>query len=256
VVKPDVGERGRGVAIVRSEGELRERLKGAEEELILQEHVEGLEFGIFYYRFPGEASGRILSITSKTFPEVVGDGRRTLEDLILADGRAVCLAETYLRGSKLRRDAVLRAGVSHRLVEIGSHCRGSIFLDASHLATPALLARLDAISHATPGFFFGRYDVRVPSEELLARGEGFRILELNGVSSESVNIYDPRVSILEAYGTLFTQWRAAFEIGARNRAAGAKPATLLEVIQLVLGRRKAGRSGQKRTFRATEAELG
>jgi membrane protein DedA with SNARE-associated domain len=237
VVKPDVGERGRGVTIVRSWEKLHERLRGSEEDLILQEYVDGLEFGIFYYRFPGQPSRRILSVASKTFPEVVGDGFRTLEELVLANERAVCLAETYLRGLKVPRDTVLPAGAKRRLVEVGSHCRGSMFLDASHLATAALLARLDAISAGAPGFHFGRYDVRVRSAGQLARGEGFRILELNGVASESANIYDPEVSLLEAYRNFFHQWRIAFEIGACNRELGHEPVAALRVAELIVKRK-------------------
>ena len=53
VVKPDVGERGAGVAIVRSRRELAERLAAPGPELIVQEYVPGEELGVFYYRIPG-----------------------------------------------------------------------------------------------------------------------------------------------------------------------------------------------------------
>src|SRR2546423_1543614 len=62
VLKPDVGERGRGVAVIRSADELRAYLRTAAAEVIVQEYVPGLEFGIFYYRMPGWKHGRIFSI--------------------------------------------------------------------------------------------------------------------------------------------------------------------------------------------------
>lgn len=233
VVKPDVGERGKGVEIVRSLPQLSARLSSDDRKLIVQEYVGGAEYGVFYYRFPGEDSGAILSITEKRLPEVAGDGRSTFEELILADDRAMCLASLYLRNSSTPRDAVIPSGVRQRLVEVGSHCRGAVFLDAAELRSAALLARLDAISRNTPGFYYGRYDLRTPSAEALTRGEDFRVLELNGVSAESVNVYDPKLSLREAYWTLFLQWRVAFEIGARSRALGFRPTPLVELIAMV-----------------------
>jgi hypothetical protein len=45
------------------------------------------------------------------------------------------------------------------------------------------------------GFYFGRFDVRFNSEDELRKGEGFRIVEANGVTSESTNLYDPDYSV-------------------------------------------------------------
>ena len=94
VLKPDVGERGSGVAVIRSSQDLEEYLRRAASDIIIQRYVEGAEFGVFYYRYPDDARGRILSITEKRFPVVVGDGRNTLRDLILRDPRAVSMART------------------------------------------------------------------------------------------------------------------------------------------------------------------
>jgi membrane protein DedA with SNARE-associated domain len=96
VLKPDVGERGTGVAIVRSDRELVSYLAVATGDTIVQKYVAGMEFGIFYYRHPGQSEGRIFSITKKRFPAVVGDGSSTITELVLQDERAVCLANIYL----------------------------------------------------------------------------------------------------------------------------------------------------------------
>jgi hypothetical protein len=45
------------------------------------------------------------------------------------------------------------------------------------------------------------------------RGDDFAIVELNGASSESTNIYDPSRSLFQAYRTLFRQWALVFRIG-------------------------------------------
>ncbi len=126
-----------------------------------------------------------------------------------------------------------------QLIEIGAHCRGTIFLDGSDLETEALRRAVDVSAHAMPGFYFGRFDMRSESVEALMEGN-FRILELNGVTSEASHIYDPRVSVIEAYRTLFNQWRIAFQIGELNRQAGAQSDSIAGLIRIV--RQRAGGS--------------
>lgn len=221
VLKPDAGQRGSGVSIVRARGELAAWLAGMPLDSILQEHVVGEEFGVFYYRKPGEPGGRIFSITRKEFPAVIGDGERTLEELILTDERAVCMAPVYAAQLVERLFEVPAEGQKVRLVEVGNHARGAIFLDGAELETPAMLETFDRISRGYEGFYFGRYDVRATSTAELQEGRGFKIMELNGATSEATHIYDPRVSLWRAYGTLFEQWRILFDIGIRNAARGA-----------------------------------
>ena len=102
VLKPDAGERGKDVVIVRSLDELEKGLLSTTSDTILQEFIAGAEISVFYYRYPNEELGRIFSITEKRFPHVTGDGISTLEDLILADPRAVCLAEKYFEQNRDR----------------------------------------------------------------------------------------------------------------------------------------------------------
>jgi hypothetical protein len=122
-----------------------------------------------------------------------------------------------------------------QLVELGSHCRGAIFLDGGRLKTPQLEAAIDRISRGFRGFYFGRYDVRAASADEFRAGL-FRVLELNGVSSEATHIYDPAVSLLGAYRVLFEQWRMAFEIGAENRDRGFHPAGVSDLLRLTWNR--------------------
>lgn len=235
VAKPDVGERGQGVAILRAPGELRAHLRAHTGAVILQRYVEGLEFGVFYYRYPGQAKGQILSIVSKLFPTVTGDGRQCVLDLLLADQRAVCMESAY-RGLGANLDRVPALGEVVPLVEIGSHCRGAAFYDASELRTELLEAAIDDIAQRHPGFFIGRFDIRAESFAALQAGHSFRVIELNGVGAEAAHIYDPAVSIRAAYASLFRQWRIAFEIGAMNRAQGTKPMSAGDLAALLLSR--------------------
>jgi hypothetical protein len=236
VLKPNIGERGSGVAIAFNDRELSSYLGTARGDTIIQKYVGGLEFGIFYYRHPDEASGHILSITEKRFPSVCGDGKNTVRDLILRDERAVCLSGVYLARLKRSRDEVPAAGETVLLTEVGSHCRGAIFLNAAHLESDALRSAVDSAAKSHPGFFFGRFDVRAQSISDLQAGR-IEILELNGVSAEATHVYDPSVSLMEAYRVMFRQWKIAFEIGAANRRTGTKPMQLRDFLSLLRTRR-------------------
>jgi hypothetical protein len=226
VAKPDLGCRGAGVKLVRTAADLEAYLRGfpPAASLLLQRLVpfEG-EAGIFYCRRPGEATGRIVSVTLKYFPHVIGDGRRTLRELILADPRAGRLPHLYLGRHRERLDTVPPAGEPVRLAFAGSHSRGAIFRNGSHLVTPAMEARFEALARALPEFHFGRFDVRFESFERVQAGEGFTIVEVNGAGAESTHIWDRGTGLLQAWGALMRQYRWLFEIGAANRRRGHAP---------------------------------
>lgn len=231
VLKPDVGERGDGVVIARDAAQARAAIEAVRAPLIAQAYVPGVEFGVFYHRRPSAACGEIFAITDKRMVGVTGDGKRCLEDLILADDRAVCMSPFFLRKLTARLDDVPAAGERVMLGELGTHCRGALFLDGTALVTPALSAETERVSRAFEGFHFGRYDVRAASAEAFQRGE-FTVIELNGLTSEATSIYDPRHGAWHGWRTLCRQWRIAFAIAAENRARGKKPLTLGEVWRL------------------------
>jgi hypothetical protein len=182
-------------------------------------------------------------MTEKRFPSVQGDGRRSLDELILDDPRAVCLASAYRRASKRDLGSIPSPGERVQLVEIGSHCRGAIFVDGLRLVTPQLERAVDAVAKRHSGFYFGRFDVRAGSYDAIQRGH-FTVLELNGVTGEPAHIYDPTVSIWTTYRTLFAHWRMAFEIGTANRDAGFSPMSLRELTAVICLRMVCSRQGR------------
>ncbi len=223
VAKPDLGCRGAGVQLLRTRADLTRYLQSFPRAatLILQRlaDFEG-EAGVFYVRKPGEARGRILSLTLKYFPRVMGDGRSTLRELILADPRAGKVPHLYLARHAERLDRVVPAGDPVRLSFSGSHSKGAIFRDGTHLITPAMEDRFDAIGRSIPGFHFGRFDVRFPSFDGLQRGDGFVIVEINGAGAEMTHIWDRRTPLLVAWRDVMRQYRLLFEIGRLNRDRG------------------------------------
>ncbi len=231
ILKPDVGERGTGVRLVHNADEAHQYLHEQSEAIIAQAYHPGpYEAGVFYIRLPGESSGHIFSITDKRFASVTGDGRSSLRTLIWRHPRYRVQASVFLASLADGGDRIPNAGEVVKLGFMGNHCRGSMFLDGASLITGELTAAIDAIAAATPGFYFGRFDVRYSSIKALMAGQDFRIVELNGLLSESTNIYDPSMSFFRAQGILRRQWRWAYRIGHAIHERGTPRPALAEII--------------------------
>ncbi len=198
IVKPDVGEQGWGVALIYTRPGLERYFDCMRVAIIVQRYLHGIEAGIFYSRRPGAERGRIVSISESTHHQGV------------------------------RADPCPEEAPS---IVFGFTCHDAEYRHALNWNSPQLERAIDSLGRAVPGFFFGRFDVRAASVGALLRGE-FIVIELNGVLSESTHIYDPAVNYARACATLFAQWRVAFEIGSENRARGAVPARLRELVKL------------------------
>ncbi|WP_158747493.1 D-alanine--D-alanine ligase [Acidisphaera sp. L21] len=229
VLKPDIGCNGAGVRLAADPAALQQAAASFPRgvALLLQRFVpEPNEAGLFYIRHPHEETGRITSVTLKRQPSVTGDGRNSLETLIRNDPRAGQVPQLYLPRLTSRLAEIPAAGEIVPLVFTGNHCKGSVFLDGADRITPALTRQVDAIARAIPGFYFGRIDVRYGSEAALRLGQGFTVIEVNGAGSEATHIWDARCTLRDAYVSQFMHYRAAWEIGRANRAAGARPTGL------------------------------
>ncbi len=235
ILKPDASQRGAGVKLVRDLVEVEKYLQNQPAAVVTQTYHPGpYEAGIFYYRLPGEVSGRIFSITDKHFPELVGDGRSTLEELIWRHPRYRMQARTFLKRHEAQKDRILPAGERLTLALAGNHCQGTMFRDGAQLITPELEGAVDTIAQQFDGFFIGRFDVRYTDVEAFKAGEDLAIVELNGVTSESTNIYDPSRSLISAYGTLYRQWGLLYKIGHANRQRGHEVTAAWQLLKEVV----------------------
>jgi hypothetical protein len=84
----------------------------------------------------------------------------------------------------------------------------------------------DRIAKDVKEFYFGRFDVRFSSIDDLQKGQGFKIVEINGAGAEATHIWDRKTTLPEAYGALMQQYSAMWEIGAENAKRGYKPASI------------------------------
>lgn len=221
IAKPDKGERGFLIKKLHSLEETSTLLKSYPMDWLFQEYLEGpYEVGVFYYRDPREKKGKIFSITDKVFPEITGDGIRDLKTLITNHQRFRFQKVAHYKHNKHQLDRILLAGESISIGSIGNHIQGCMFQDGNHWRTKEMETKLISIADGIPGFYFGRFDIRFSNPSDFKLGLGFKIIELNGATSESTNLYDPRFSIFESYSILFRQWKILFQIGYENYKTG------------------------------------
>ena len=243
VAKPDIGWNGYGVNLVEDSNHLHKYIASfpSNENIILQRpvHHDG-EAGVFYVRIPGEEKGSLYSLTLRYFPYVIGDGKSTLTELIHNDPRTKMRADFYLGGKsnhlgfgKEDLDHVPQEGELIRLTFIGSLRVGGLYRDAGHLMTPELTQRFDAIARSMPEFYYGRFDVRFESTDLLKEGKGFSIIEINGAGAEAIQAWDPDVPVRKLYSEFFKAQSLLFRVGALNRKRGFKPMSAWSFIKAI-----------------------
>ncbi|PJZ24354.1 carboxylate--amine ligase [Leptospira hartskeerlii] len=232
ILKPDSGQRGQGVRKVKDPKQLEECLLESNVDLLVQEfHPGPFEVGVFYYRYPNETKGKIFSVTRKVFPKLVGNGISTLSQLVENHPRFKIQKETFQKRFSEVWEKIPKLGEIICLSEAGNHCQGTLFLDGSEWITSELENKIDEISTSFSGFYFGRYDIRFSSLKDFLEGKDLHIVELNGVTSESTNIYDPRFSFRERYSILFSQWKILFRISRQSKAKGAGLFSILKALR-------------------------
>jgi len=234
VLKPDVGQRGRGVFVAKNTDDVLAYIQQHKDAIILQKYIPGEEFGVFILKDPKTSKVSILSIVQKSFPHLVGDGKKTIRELILADNRSRLISQILFKKWVNELEVIPKKGNEIAMVSIGAHCRGCTFEDANDIASEKLVDALSKIVDAIPGYYFGRLDIKVPNKSDFINGINIKILEVNGVSAESAHIYHPGSSIIEAYSTMFKQWSLAFKIGQYNSFKGTKTTGLLALWQAIM----------------------
>ena len=204
IAKPDFGERGKDVAKIECVDELKNYfLHTKYQTILLQEFIDyPIELGILFY-WDTDGVGRISSIGVKNFCVIKGDGKHTFGQLVSRNPRIA------KRKKKLRDkfqdlwDSVLHPTQEILVEPIGNHNRGTKFLDGNYRYTKEMLEWVkETVSHISE-FDYGRLDLRIKDWDSFKRKEGIKVLEINGVNSEPIHIYDPTYGIIKAYKDIF-----------------------------------------------------
>lgn len=222
IAKPNLGERGIGVELIRNNIDWNHYLKQNNRDLILQEYIQSnFEFGVFYVRLPNEEKGKIISITAKDFLTFTGDGKSTLKELIDQNLRAFYRKEYLVKRFKNDLNSVLQKDEKLLVEPIGNHSRGTTFLDGSSFKTSKLEETIDQIAQKIDGFYYGRIDLKAKSLEDFQNGN-FVILEINGANSEATHIYDPSFNLVKAYKEVIKHLNYQHKIAVKNHQLGVK----------------------------------
>ncbi|WP_246375899.1 hypothetical protein [Gluconacetobacter takamatsuzukensis] len=226
IAKPDIGWCGYGVRRINNTDELANYISAfpSHAGFLLQEFIPGPhEAGLFYIRGPAEAHGRLIGLAVRHPPQVVGDGVRSIAELMLSDPRLAPLIKHYKAALPPGRlNHIPAIGECILLGTVASLRVGGRYENAMRLNTPDLEARVDAIARSMNGFHFGRLDVRFSSEDALRQGQ-FQIIEINGAGSEAIEFWDPTLSLAAAYRGVFAKQKILFALAAEMRTAGQIP---------------------------------
>ncbi len=221
IVKPDIGERGKGVELVDDLIKLQSYLAQQNGNMILQEYISWpLELGILYYKYPDGSGEEVTSVIIREFLSVRGDGQTTLQRLMKKKNRVQLNRKHLLGKYKDRLNEIIPEGEEIMLEPIGNHNRGTCFLNGNGLINDQMLLVFSGIATNIPGFDYGRFDVKANSLDDLYQGKNIRILELNGVNSEPAHIYDPDYCLLHAYRDIARHMKIIYRISRMNHREG------------------------------------
>jgi len=221
ILKPDIGERGWMVALIKNENDLTKYLSQIKVDFLVQEYVSfPIELGIFYYRYPDRENGTISSIVMKKMLSVKGNGKSSVRELVMEDVRRKMHIDTLENTNFEILEYIPHFNEEVELVSIGNHCRGTTFLNGNHLINSQLISMVDKVSKEIEGFYFGRFDLRCASIEDLYEGNNFKILELNGAGSEPAHIYHPGFPLSQAYKDIVHHLKVLAEISTINKKMG------------------------------------
>lgn len=238
VAKPDIGWQGYGVRIMNNQKELLDyfRTFPLNNTVIMQKIIpfEG-EAGVFYSRMPGEKHGKVTSLTLRYFPHIIGNGRNTVWDLICQDERMNFKSRYYLGKDHLHSGVsteslttIPEEGEIVQLAFIGSIRVGGLYKNGEKFITDELNKRFDDIACSMPEFYFGRFDIKFKSIELLMQSIDFQIFEINGAGAEAIHVWDNETPLLKSYRELFKYQSLLFKISHKNRKRGYKPMKMKE----------------------------
>lgn len=225
--KPDKGERAALVRRVVSREELAVYLEEFPDHnsLIVQAPAGGrwgerYEYGVQVVRNPDSGVLEITSAELKSVPWVVGDGQKTVEELVcglldLTDAQR----ENVLNDLSVdEKNLVLSDGEKKNVVHAASVSRGTKMVTLDYdFAGGDLERALCGVLAGIDNFSSGRFDLVSYSDEGLRAGD-FEIIECNAGAAIPLQVYRTDLEIDEVYGILFAHFFRLKKNSLINRA--------------------------------------
>ncbi|WP_111670555.1 ATP-grasp domain-containing protein [Algoriphagus litoralis] len=221
IFKPDIGERGRGVKLIRNEKEAEIYLRDFKDEsVIVQEFIsKSEEYGVFIQKDPSTRQIKVTSITQKIPLQVVGNGRDNVLELAQNHPRA----KRYL--AEIKPELLEIVPASGKLLQLsikGNHCKGAAFVDRSQLICSEIMDAFQEICGHVEDFYYGRLDVKVNTSTDLKKPDEILILEVNGANSEPIHIYSHGKTYLSSIREIARYFQQMATI-ARSQLSSIRP---------------------------------
>ncbi len=221
IVKPEVGGQGILFRKIDSIEQLKTYHDNVPVEYFIQELIEyPIEVSLFYYRYPDEQKGVITGFLQKVPLQVTGDGKHTVEELILMNPKSEKRMDELQPKHQYNFKKILDEGEKYMLSYAANHNRGASFIDLKNEIDESIVTMLDEISHSVNDFFYGRYDIMCNSIEELKQGKKFVILEYNGCGAEPNHFYDTGYTLINAWKEILLHWKILYRISRDNYKAG------------------------------------
>lgn len=221
IVKPEIGGQGVLFRKLDNENQLKNYHQKIPVDYFIQEYISyPIEASLFYCRYPNQQKGIITGFLQKIPLHVIGDGNKSLGELI----RSHAKAKKYWKDLRVKNEGNLKkiipSGEKYILSYAANHNRGAQFVNLTNEVNAGMVDMLDKISVGINDFFYGRYDIMCQSLEDLKQGKNYFILEFNGCGAEPNHFYDNHFTIVQAWNEILKHWKILFKISRYNYSQG------------------------------------
>lgn len=228
IAKPDIGERGFLVEKIDDASSLDNYLSRFNVDFLLQEYVDyDYEYNVLFYKVPGEATGKITSVTVKQYMSVRGDGTSTVQELMQRDRNSILQVKRFRKSNPELLKLIPAKDMMLIIEPVGNHARGTKFFDGRGMVDKRMTESFTRIANQIPGMHIFRFDVKCKKPEDLYNGF-FKIVELNGAGGEPTHIYESGYSLWKAWGDLLQQWNLIYKVSRFNHEHGVPYMSLRE----------------------------
>lgn len=233
IIKPDIWEWWIGVEKLHNKKELQAYIDKYNQDVVIQEYIPGEnELTVMYYRYPGHKKWVVDFIAGKEFLSVMGDGKRTLAQLVAQGKRTKFFFRVFAKEHKNNRNMIIKKDEKYVLQFKWNHRQGTLIYDASHFITPELHETFDTIADNIEWFYFWRCDVKYDDINDFLRWKDFKLLDINGVWAEPLHVNDVKYSLLDVWKMRIKHRNIIYRIAKVNHNKGLKYGTLKEFIAL------------------------
>jgi hypothetical protein len=160
-------------------------------------------------------------VVGKKFLQVIGDGQSSLEALINKDDRAYLQKESLSKKWHTNFKKVIPKGEVVILRPNANHSKGASFYDLNFTDDAALQQMVDGWCQQMKGFRYGRFDIRCQSIDDLKANQHYKIIEVNGIGAEPIDMYIPGTSVWKSWKILIFHWRKMYQISRINEPSAS-----------------------------------